>query len=204
MSHSRRPSAARHVPTRSISSALSPTIPSTHSPKEPEHQSSIARSPSPDKESSAAAFVHKREVEELKIKLRLLESRRTEDQERIKSLESKVGEADTLRAARVKLQGEIWFRSFHSSELTFVSAKFQELQSSLVSAQRSARDLQSENAHLETRATEAMDQLEMATLDREVAEEKAEAAELETEKLNERIAELELELAVMKEENGGW
>lgn len=47
-----------------------------------------------------------------------------------------------------------------------------------------------------------MDQLEMATLDREVAEEKAEASEGETAKLTEKIAELELELAVLREENG--
>jgi dynactin 1 len=73
----------------------------------------------------------------------------------------------------------------------------------LVSAQRQARDLQSENTHLETRATEALDQLEMAALDREVAEEKAEAAEAELAKLNEKISELELEVAVLQEENGG-
>ena len=62
--------------------------------------------------------------------------------------------------------------------------------------------MQSENAHLETRAAEANDQLEMAALDREVAEERAEAAEAEVEKLNDKIAELELEVAVLKEENG--
>lgn len=41
----------------------------------------------------------------------------------------------------------------------------------------------------------------MATLDREVAEEKAEAAESELERLNERLQDLELEVAVLKEEN---
>jgi hypothetical protein len=43
----------------------------------------------------------------------------------------------------------------------------------------------------------------MAALDREVAEEKAEAAEAELAKLNEKISELELEVAVLQEENGG-
>ena len=42
----------------------------------------------------------------------------------------------------------------------------------------------------------------MAALDREVAEEKAETAEAEVHKLTERVEELELELAVLKEENG--
>ena len=81
-------------------------------------------------------------------------------------------------------------------------AKFQEIQSSLVSAQKQSRDLVSENGLLETRATEAFDQLEMAALDREVAEEKAEAADLEVGKLGEKISELELEVALLKEENG--
>ena len=65
----------------------------------------VARAPTPDTESAAALFAQKRELEEMKIKMRLLETRRAEDQDRIKSLESKVGEADALRAARVKLQG---------------------------------------------------------------------------------------------------
>ena len=71
-----------------------------------------------------------------------------------------------------------------------------------MAAQRLSRDLQSENAHLETKAAEAVDQLEMATLDREVAEEKTEASEGEIARLSGKIAELELELAVLREENG--
>jgi dynactin 1 len=85
-----------------------------------------------------------------------------------------------------------------------MKAKFQELQSALVAAQRLSKDLQSENAHLETKASEAIDQLEMATLDREVAEEKAEAGESEVAKLSEKIAELEVEVGVLREENGEW
>jgi dynactin 1 len=42
----------------------------------------------------------------------------------------------------------------------------------------------------------------MAALDREVAEERAEAAEAELEKLNDKVQELELEVAILKEENG--
>ena len=55
---------------------------------------------------------------------------------------------------------------------------------------------------METRAADANDQLEMAALDREVAEERAEAAEAELEKLNDKVQELELEVAILKEENG--
>jgi dynactin 1 len=81
-------------------------------------------------------------------------------------------------------------------------AKFQELQASLVAAQRQARDLQTDNAQLDTKVSEATDQLEMIALDREVAEEKAEAAEAEVVKLGERLSEMELEIAILKEENG--
>lgn len=149
------------------------------------------------------AFAQKRELEELRIKIRILENRKVEDQERIKQLESRVTEADTLRAARVKLQGKLFIgdTDLNPTDESY-KAKFQELQSSLVAAQRLSRDLQSENAHLETKASEAVDQLEMATLDREVAEEKAEASEGEVARMTEKIAELELELAVLREENG--
>jgi dynactin 1 len=121
----------------------------------------------------------------MRIKVRLLETRKNEDAERIKVLEKKEADADQLHAVRAKLQ-----------------AKFLEQQTALANAQRLSRDLQSENALLETRAQEALDQLEMATLDREVAEEKAEAADLDLERLNGKIEELELEVAVLKEENG--
>lgn len=92
--------------TRSLSSVLSPTLPPVTSPREAVSQLPASRPASPDKDTAVAAFAHKRELEELRIKVRILESRKAEDQERIKSLESKVGEADALRAARVKLQGE--------------------------------------------------------------------------------------------------
>ena len=65
-------------------------------------------------ESSIAVFAQKREVDELRIKVRLLEGRRAEDQEKIKVMEAKAAEADTLRAARVKLQGK---------SLTFLQGK---------------------------------------------------------------------------------
>jgi dynactin 1 len=67
--------------------------------------SPVKRAETPDKEPSSAVFAQKRELDELRIKVRLLEGRRAEDQDRIKSMEARAAEADTLRAARVKLQG---------------------------------------------------------------------------------------------------
>ncbi|OCF42027.1 dynactin 1 [Kwoniella heveanensis CBS 569] len=174
---------SRPIPQRSISTTLSSAIELASSPEHPSIISTSSKPASPERD-AAATFAHKRELDEMRIKVRILENRKHEDQEKIRLLESRVGEADTLRAARVKLQ-----------------AKFQELQSSLVDAQRSSKDLASENTRLENRAAEAFDQLEMAALDREVAEEKAEAAEMEVAKLNEKLQELEMEVALLKEEN---
>ncbi|KAK8858530.1 hypothetical protein IAR55_002757 [Kwoniella newhampshirensis] len=188
-STSAHPGFSRSISTRSISAGLAPATEVQAITESSPHIDIGTRPSSPEMENhtTASVFTQKRELEELRIKVRILENRRHEDQERMKSLESRANEADTLRAARVKLQ-----------------AKFQEIQTALVAAQRSSRDLQSENSHLETRASETVDQLEMAALDREVAEEKAEAAEMEVAKLSEKIAELELEVAVLKEENAEY
>ena len=51
----------------------------------------------------------------------------------------------------------------------------------------------------EARLLEANEQLEMAMLDKEVAEEHAEAAEAELEGVKERLAVVEVELGVLKE-----
>ncbi|BEJ01948.1 hypothetical protein CcaverHIS631_0606300 [Cutaneotrichosporon cavernicola] len=147
--------------------------------------------PSPSNPSSpltpTAVFAQKRELEELRIKVRLLESHRTEDQATIKGLEKRAAEGDSLPAIRAKLQ-----------------AKFQEQAGEIVKLKRENSDMRSENELLESQRQDAFDQAEMATLDREVAEEKAEAAEAETERLNEKIQELELEVAVLKEENAEY
>jgi len=68
--------------------------------------SPVKRAQTPNEESSVASFAQKRELDELRIKVRLLEGRRVEDQEKMKVMEARAAEADTLRAARVKLQGQ--------------------------------------------------------------------------------------------------
>lgn len=102
--------AFRLQPTRSFSSALAPRLPPESSTLQSSATIAVKADSSLTTESSAIGFTSKRELEELRIKIRILENRKTEDQERIRSLEAKVGEADTLRAARVKLQGEYHYR----------------------------------------------------------------------------------------------
>ncbi|KGB74790.3 dynactin 1 [Cryptococcus deuterogattii R265] len=179
------PSISQQGRTRSISSAF--VVPPNLATLEQASRQPQSLSRLPSSEEEDTLFAQKRELEELRIKIRILENKKHEDQEKIRDLETRVGEADSLKAARVRLQ-----------------AKFQEIQSSLLTAQRQARDLQSENSMLETRAAEAIDQLEMAALDREVAEEKAEAAEADIVKLGEKVAELEMEVALLKEENAEY
>ncbi|KIR75777.1 dynactin 1 [Cryptococcus deuterogattii CA1014] len=159
------PSISQQGRTRSISSAF--VVPPNLATLEQASRQPQSLSRLPSSEEEDTLFAQKRELEELRIKIRILENKKHEDQEKIRDLETRVGEADSLKAAR-------------------------------------ARDLQSENSMLETRAAEAIDQLEMAALDREVAEEKAEAAEADIVKLGEKVAELEMEVALLKEENAEY
>jgi dynactin 1 len=68
-----------------------------------------------------------------------------------------------------------------------------------MSARRQCSDAESLSSMSEARLLEANEQLEMAMLDKEVAEERAEAAEMELEGLRERLAVVEVELGVLKE-----
>lgn len=134
---------------------------------------------------SGASGLAAREVEELKIKLRLLESRRTDDLERIRSLELRCLEGEGFREARGKLQ-----------------AKFAEMTGQLTLLRRENRDLALEKDQLEQREGELMEQLEMSMLDKEVAEEKVEGMEEEVGGLRETVEVLKVEIEVLKEENG--
>ncbi|ELU43807.1 dynactin [Rhizoctonia solani AG-1 IA] len=131
-----------------------------------------------------------KEDAELRVKLRVLESKRTEDARLIRELETKLADAEMFVSIRPKLQ-----------------AKLQALQTELSQTKRELADQQAEMSTLDEKGVEAAEQLEMAMLDKEVAEERAEAAELELESLKEKLAEIEIELQSLKEggtpEGGG-
>ncbi|KAF8744012.1 Dynein associated protein, partial [Rhizoctonia solani] len=132
-----------------------------------------------------------KEDAELRVKLRVLESKRTEDARLIRELETKLADAEMFVSIRPKLQ----------------AAKLQALQTELSQTKRELADQQAEMSTLDEKGVEAAEQLEMAMLDKEVAEERAEAAELELESLKEKLAEIEIELQSLKEggtpEGGG-
>ncbi|KAG9126306.1 hypothetical protein FRC07_003961, partial [Ceratobasidium sp. 392] len=136
------------------------------------------QSPSPGAPPSPRA---PREDVELRAKLRVLETKRQDDARLIRELETKLADAETFVAIRPKLQ-----------------AKLQSLQTELSQTKRELADQQAEMSTMDERGVESAEQLEMAMLDKEVAEERAEAAEAELEVLKERVAVLEVELQVVK------
>lgn len=115
-------------------------------------------------------------------KIRVLEAKRADDARHIRELETRLADAESFVALRPKLQ-----------------AKLQSLQSELIATKRALADAEQLANLGETRGADSQEQLEMAMLDKEVAEEKAELAEQELEEVKERLARAEVELGVMKD-----
>lgn len=68
--------------------------------------------------------------------------------------------------------------------------------------QSQAKELATERDTAQSEYADLTDQVEISLLDKEVAEERFEAAESTLESTRERLAELEVEAAVLREENG--
>jgi dynactin 1 len=127
------------------------------------------------------------ELQELRAKVRVLEIKRADDARHVKELETKLSEAETFVALRPKLQ-----------------AKLMQQQTELIAARRELADVRQLSELAETRNLDSQEQLEMAMLDREVAEERAEAAESEVEELKEKLAVVEVEIEVLREGACEW
>ncbi|KAI5885462.1 uncharacterized protein SCHCODRAFT_02520680 [Schizophyllum commune H4-8] len=125
------------------------------------------------------------ELQELRAKLRVLEAKRGDDSRHIRELETRLAEAESFVALRPKLQ-----------------AKLNQLQTELIETRRELADAQQLSQLNEGRNVDNQEQLEMAMLDKEMAEERAELAEAELEEVRERLAAVEVELTVRREENG--
>jgi dynactin 1 len=131
--------------------------------------------------------INDEEFQELRAKIRVLEIKRADDARHVKELETKLGEAETFVALRPKLQ-----------------AKLMQQQTELIAVRRELADARQLSELSETRNLDSLEQLEMTMLDKEVAEERAEAAEAELEELKEKLAVVEVELEVIKEGAGEW
>ncbi|CED83455.1 Microtubule-associated protein dynactin DCTN1/Glued [Phaffia rhodozyma] len=175
-------------PSSSSSSSTQPLRFSRLSPPKPKvplpMESALA---SEDAESSRVhrtTLIRDQGMEELRIKLRVVETKRGEEIEKLRAAEMKGREVDELRRAVGVMQ-----------------SKIQTLQTELTHFRLTTTALQSHNASLEARLQDTNDQLEMATLDKEMAEERGESLELELEHEKERVVDLEVAVETLKARN---
>ncbi|KAJ5093606.1 hypothetical protein N7456_009467 [Penicillium angulare] len=132
-------------------------------------------------QSSAAVS---RELEELQTKLRVMEKKRTDDREKMKALEQLQSERDKFESIIQKLQ-----------------AKYQPQQMEITELRKKLKESEGRLEEIERMEAEHESLMEMAALDREMAEETAEAFKHECEALRSKIEELQLEVEVLREEN---
>lgn len=138
---------------------------------------------SPQKPPVANSFPS-REVEDLKTKLRLMEKKRMEDRERLKDLERVQGERDKFEGIIQKLQ-----------------SKYQPQQQEAADLRKQLKAINVKMEDVERQQAERDTVLEVATLDREMAEETAESLRNELDALKQNHEELRLEVEVLREEN---
>ncbi|ESK85145.1 dynactin [Moniliophthora roreri MCA 2997] len=168
---------------RRVSSPLAQPSPQSTPPREP-----VVHSPPPEPQTQPSApipepAVDESELQELRVKIRVLEAKRADDAQHIRELETRLADAESFVSLRPKLQ-----------------AKLQSLQTELSATKRQLSDTEQLSKVGDERLVEMEERLEMAMLDKEVAEEKAELAETELEELRERVASLEVEVEVLHEE----
>ena len=125
-----------------------------------------------------------REVEDLRIKMRLMEKKRMEDREKLKALDKVQAERDRFEGIIQKMQ-----------------SKYQPQQYEITELKKQLKEMETRYQTLESQQAENDSINEMATLDREMAEETAESLKTELDNLRQIHEELELEAEVLREEN---
>ncbi|KAL8736484.1 MAG: hypothetical protein Q9166_000276 [cf. Caloplaca sp. 2 TL-2023] len=173
-------SAALVNPSRSQESANSFALEASMKP-------SFPRSPSPQSKPqrpTTANNAMSREVEDLKTKVRVMEKKRLEDREKLKTLERVQGERDRFEGVIQKLQ-----------------SKYQPQQQEIAELRKQLKETDAKIENLEKQQTETDTAVEVATLDREMAEETAEQLKSDMDLLKQSHEELRLEVEVLREEN---
>ena len=143
-----------------------------------------SRDRSPQKPSLRAPAANAREVDDLKTKLRVLEKKRMEDRERFKTLERVQSERDKFESIIQKLQ-----------------AKYQPQQQEIAELKKRIKEEEARVLAVEAEQVEHDTVVEMAALDREMAEETAEALRTELSALRQQHDEVMLEVEILREEN---
>ncbi|ORZ00325.1 dynein associated protein-domain-containing protein [Syncephalastrum racemosum] len=133
--------------------------------------------------SKSDQMVPLKDYEELRFKLKILESKRQEDRERYRETEKIKEEAEQFLTLRNKLQDKI-----------------AELQRDLRDTKRDLKEAVEDKESYDDKFAEMADNLEMMTLDKEVAEERAEALQIEVDELRDKIGEISVDLDILKRE----
>uniref|UniRef100_A0A8C7VNK8 Dynactin subunit 1 n=1 Tax=Oncorhynchus mykiss TaxID=8022 RepID=A0A8C7VNK8_ONCMY len=123
------------------------------------------------------------QVKDLEEKLETLKMKRAEDKVKLKELEKYKIQLEQLQEWKSKMQEQQ-----------------ADLQKQLKEAKKDAREaLESKDRYMEEMSDTA-DAIEMATLDKEMAEERSESLQVEVESLKEKVEELTMDLEIIKHE----
>ncbi|XP_051565398.1 dynactin subunit 1-like isoform X2 [Myxocyprinus asiaticus] len=123
------------------------------------------------------------QVKDLEEKLETLRMKRSEDKVKLKEMEKHKIQLEQLQEWKIKMQEQQ-----------------NDLQKQLKEAKKEAREaLEAKDRYMEEMADTA-DAIEMATLDKEMAEERAESMQQEVESLKEKVEELTMDLEILKHE----
>ncbi|RKF63059.1 Dynactin, 150 kDa isoform [Erysiphe neolycopersici] len=125
-----------------------------------------------------------RSIEDLKTKIRVMEKKAIENRDKLKNLEKSQEERDKFECIIKKLQN-----------------KYQIQQQETLALRKLLKETEEKLEQAESSQVENDLVLEMATLDREVAEETAEVLKTELEAIKLKNEELELEVDILKQEN---
>lgn len=125
-----------------------------------------------------------RENEDLKTKLKILERKRAEDRDRLKEMERIQEQRDKFENINKKIEG-----------------KFQTTVQENVALRKQVKEAEDRLSQIEELQAEHDSIMELATLDREMAEETAEVLKVELDALKQKAEELELEVEILREEN---
>ena len=141
-------------------------------------------SPAATQRPALSSTAQSREIDDLKTKLRVIEKKRMEDRDKLKALDKIQGERDKFESIIQKLQ-----------------AKYQPQQQEIAELKKQIKEAEAKFDARENQQADIDEALEVATLDREMAEETAEALKTELEALRQKHEELELEVDILREEN---
>lgn len=147
-------------------------------------------------------------MKDLEEKLETLKMKRTEDKAKLKELEKHKIQLEQLQEWRSKMQeqqGELQKQLKEAKRVkvnvggTEAGALKTTAECACVCLQEAKEALEAKERYVEEMSDTA-DAIEMATLDKEMAEERAESLQLEVDSLKEKVDELTMDLEILKHE----